>query len=153
MGKSDLSTNEEFTRMVEKEPEPSDIDLLNYMPKETQEAWLDMRSFVEENYIFEPNIVYWGKKIGWGLKYQRSGRTLVSFYPEKNCFTVLLTFGKKEVEAFELIKKEFTPYIVDVFENTKQLHDGRWLWLKVTKISETPDIKRLITIKKKPKKK
>ena len=147
-----MSTNEEFTRMIEKEPEPSDIDLLNHMPKEAQEAWLAMRSFVEENYLFEPNIVYWGKKIGWGLKYQRSGRTLVSFYPEKNCFAVLLTLGKKEVEAFELIKNEFTPYIVDVFENTKQLHDGRWLWLKVTKISETPDIKRLITIKKRPKK-
>ncbi|MHA1367639.1 MAG: DUF3788 family protein, partial [Candidatus Heimdallarchaeota archaeon] len=73
--------------------------------------------------------------------------------PEKNCFAVLLTLGKKEVEAFELIKNEFTPYIVDVFENTKQLHDGRWLWLRVSKITETPDIKRLIIIKKKPKKK
>ncbi|MHA1922561.1 MAG: DUF3788 family protein [Candidatus Heimdallarchaeota archaeon] len=148
-----MSTKEEFTRMIEKEPEPSDNDLLNHMSKEAQAAWLDIRSFVEENYTFEPNIVYWEKKIGWGLKYQRSGRTLVSFYPEKNCFAVLLTLGKKEVEAFELIKNEFTPYIVDVFENTKQLHDGRWLWLRVSKITETPDIKRLIIIKKKPKKK
>ncbi len=122
------------------------------MPKEAQAAWLDMRSFVEENYNFEPNIVYWGKKIGWGLKYQRSGRTLVSFYPEKDCFATLLILGKKEVEAFELMKKEFSPSIVDVFENTEQLHDGRWLWLRVSKIAETPDIKRLITIKKKPKK-
>jgi len=147
-----LSTKKEFTRLFEKEPEPSDIDLLNHMPKETQIAWLEMRSFVEGNYNFEPNIVYWGKKIGWGLKYQRSGRTLVSFYPEKDCFATLLTLGKKEVEAFKLIREELSPNVVDVFENTEQLHDGRWLWLKVSKISETPDIKRLITIKKRPKK-
>ncbi|MHA1126665.1 MAG: DUF3788 family protein [Candidatus Heimdallarchaeota archaeon] len=147
-----MSTNEEFTRMIEKEPEPSDNDLLNYMSKDAQIAWIEMRSFVEENYNFEPNIVYWGTKIGWGLKYQRSGRTLVSFYPEKNCFVTLLTLGKKEVEAFELIKEEFNANIVDVFENTKQLHDGRWLWLRVSKLEETPDIKKLIIIKKKPRK-
>lgn len=146
-----MSETDEISRMIDKEPEPSEEDLLYHMCMEAQIAWKEIRFFVEDHYNFEPNIVYWGKKIGWGIKYQRSGRTLVSFYPEKDCFATLLTLGKKEVEVFESIRKEINPAFVNVFDNTKQLHDGRWIWLRVYTIKDTSDIKRLITIKKKPK--
>ncbi len=147
-----MSDNEEYSRMIEKEIVPTEEDMLEYMSKNARAAWLDIKDFLAENYDFEPIVDFGGKKYGWGIKYRRSGKTLVSFLPEKNSFTTLLTLGKKEVEAVELIKKELTPYIREIFDNTKQYHDGRWLWLRVSKLEETSEIKRLITIKKKPRK-
>jgi len=117
-----MSDNEEYLRMIEKEIVPTEENMLEYMSKDAQVAWVDIKDFLTENYNFEPIIDFGGTKYGWGIKYRRSGKTLVSFYPEKNSFTTLLTLGKKEVEAVELIKKELTPNIREIFDSTKQYH-------------------------------
>jgi len=39
-----------------------------------------------------------------------------------------------------------------LIENTKQLHDGRWLWIRLLTASDADDVKKLLPIKRKPKK-
>ncbi len=95
-----------------------------------------------------------GGKYGiWEVKYRRSGRTLCAFYVKNGQFTVLVIFGKAEREKFELSQKEFSPEIIELYNNTRQYHDGKWLWINVVDMSLIEDIKRLIMIKKKPKRK
>ncbi len=38
------------------------------------------------------------------LRYRKSGKTLCSFFPEKDAFTVLIVLGKKEVEKILSLK-------------------------------------------------
>jgi hypothetical protein len=60
-------------------------------------------------------------------------------------------YGKKEIDKFTVQESEFAPSIVDVFHNTKKLHDGKWLWIQVTDKTFLRDVKKLIAIKRKPK--
>ena len=117
------------------------------------EAWNELIEFVELHYEFDPVWDEGGKYGIWEVKYRRSGRTLCALYVKNGQFTVLVIFGKAEREKFELIQNEFSHEIIDLYNNTRQYHDGKWLWINVLDMSLIEDIKRLIMIKKKPKRK
>lgn len=112
--------------------------------------WKIITKYLRENYEFEP--VRENDELEATIRYRRSGKTLITFYPKKEELTVLIIFGKKEVEKFENSKDEFSPEIVELFENTKQYHDGKWLHIKVPPFEDFEDIRKLLHIKRKPKK-
>jgi len=49
------------------------------------------------------------------------------------------------------MKVEFSQKMIDIFDNTKQYHDGRWMHIKVPPFGNLDDIKKLLSIKRKPK--
>ncbi len=114
-------------------------------------AWNELIGFVELHYDFEPVWDDGGKYGIWEVKYRRSGKTLCAFYVKDGRFTVLVVFGKAERERFELSQEGFCSEIIELYTNTRQYHDGKWLWINVSDMSFVEDIKRLIVIKKKPK--
>jgi hypothetical protein len=112
-------------------------------------AWNELVEFVESNYSFEPVWDNGGKYATWEIKYRRSGKTLCAFYVKEGCFAVLVIFGKVEREKFELSQAEFCSEIIELYNNTHQYHDGKWLWINVNDRTNIGDIKKLIMIKKK----
>lgn len=128
---------------------PNKEQIESLLGETAMEAWNELIQFVESNYQFDP---VWdeGEKYGgvWEVKYRRSGRTLCAFYVKEGQFTVLVIFGKAERQKFELIQNEFSPEITELYSNTRQYHDGKWLWINVSDMSLVEDIKRLIIIKK-----
>jgi hypothetical protein len=141
-----------FERMLDKENPPTAKDIAGFLGKDAAEAWDDVTTFLAENYDFSPEAVFGGKKYGWAVRYRRSGKSLCTLHPEKGAFTVLVVLGGKETEQTLAALTEFSPSVADNISNAKQYHDGRWLWLRVLKKSDTADIKRLLQIKKKPRK-
>ena len=132
---------------------PDEEQLESLLGETAIEAWNELIQFVDSNYEFAPVWDEGGKYGIWEVKYRRSGRTLCAFYVGNGQFTVLVIFGKAEREKFELSQKEFSPEIIELYTNTRQYHDGKWLWINVFDMSLVEDIKRLIMIKKKPKRK
>lgn len=131
---------------------PNKVQLEALLGKTAMEAWDELVEFIESHYDFEPVWDDGGKYGVWELKYRRSGRTLCALYAKEGTFTALVIFGKAEREKFELSSEKFTSDIVEIYANTRQYHDGKWLWINVFDMSLIEDIKRLIVIKKKPKK-
>ena len=117
--------------------------------KQASDMWRKITNYLNENYEYEPERS--GEGLDATIRYRRSGKTLLTFYPKKGELTVLIIFGKKEVEKFEISKIEFSPEIIDLFGNTKQFHDGRWLLIKVPPFGNFDDIRKLLSIKRKPK--
>jgi hypothetical protein len=113
-------------------------------------AWNELHGFVKSNYNFEPVWDNGGKNAIWEVKYRRSGKTLCAYYVKEGYFTVLVVFGKVEREKFLLSQTEFCSEIIELYNNTHQYHDGKWLWINVTDRSIVEDVKKLIIIKKKP---
>jgi hypothetical protein len=60
--------------------------------------------------------------------------------------------GKKESEKVDLIKNKLNVNVKSVFENTEQLHDGRWLWIRALTKKDIKSIIILLEAKRKPKK-
>jgi len=145
--------NMSYERMLDKENIPDRNEIVNYLGSDATEAWDDIASFIEDNYNFVPETVFGGKKYGWVVRYRMSGKSLCTLYPEKNAFTIQIVLGRKESEQAIDRLGEFNTSIAHLISETEQLHDGRWLWIRVLNRDISDDIKLLLQIKKKPQKK
>ncbi|NHJ13522.1 MAG: DUF3788 domain-containing protein [Candidatus Thorarchaeota archaeon] len=130
--------------------QPSEEQMMKFLGREAGRIWKKLTLYLEENYDFEP--VRESIELDAAIRYRRSGKTLITFYPKKGELTVLIIFGKKEVERFEQTRGEFSTEIVILFDNTRQYHDGKWLHIKVPPCSSFDEILKLLSIKKNPKK-
>jgi len=135
--------------MLEKNHQPTEQEILETIGE--TEAWLDLKKYLEENYDFEPEQVFYGKKYGWTIRYRKSGKTLCSLFPEKGAFTVLVVLGKKEAEKVISNIDEYGAGLRELIETTERLHDGSWLWIRVITMEDAADIKKLLAAKRKPK--
>ena len=137
--------------MCEKGNVPTDEEIKKFIGKRFVKDWIDLCTFLETYYDFSPETVFYGKKHGWTVRYRRSGKTLCSLFPEVGGFTVLIVLGKKEVEKVEEILYELSTNLRTQFNNTEQLHDGRWLWIRISSSASLEDIKKILQMKRKPK--
>ena len=137
--------------MLDKDVRPTEDEIKNTIGKNSF-LWSEMRKYLEENYDFVPELVYYGKKYGWTIRYRKSGKTLCSLFPEKDAFTVLVVLGMKEVEKTYSMIDKLNSEVRSLFENTEQLRDGRWLWIRVLTKDDIESIKLLLNTKRKPKK-
>jgi hypothetical protein len=113
--------------------------------------WRKINKYIRDNYDHLPEITYFTKSLGWTIRYRRNGKTLCYLFPERNSFSALIILGKNEVEKVEARRNDLNPKTLDIFNNTEQLHDGRWLWIKEVEMNDFASFKVLLTAKKKPK--
>ncbi|KAA3646720.1 MAG: DUF3788 domain-containing protein [Chloroflexi bacterium] len=137
-----------YERLLNKEQKPGEEQIVKTIG-ENAPLWLDMRTFIEAHYDFVPEVVFFTKKYGWTIRYRKSGKTLVYLFPEAGAFSILLVLGRKEAEKAEEIKSQLNSKVRSVFENTEQLHDGRWLWIRVLSKSDVESVKLLLQSKRK----
>ena len=137
--------------MLDKDVRPTEDEIENTIG-ENSVLWFEMCKYLEENYDFAPELVYYGKKYGWTIRYRKSGKTLCSLFPEKDAFAVLVVLGMKEVEKTHSMIDKLNSEVRTLFENTEQLRDGRWLWIRVLTKDDIESIKLLLNTKRKPKK-
>ena len=137
-----------YERMSDKVNTPTDKEILKTIGDTV--CWLELRQYLETSYDYAPELVNYGKH-GWTIRYRKSGKTLCSLFPEKSAFTVLIVLGKKEAEKALSTIDQFNTNVRKLFDETDQLHDGRWLWIRVHKQSDINSVKELLKIKRKPK--
>ncbi len=144
--------SEEFPRMMDKAREPTEEEMMSFVGERAKAAWMELRQFIEDNYDFVPETVFYGTKYGWTVRYRRSGKTLCSLFPEKGGFTVLVVLGRKEATTALSMRDELNSRVNELLGNTEQLHDGRWLWIRMLATNDVDDVKKLLQTKRKPKK-
>ena len=131
---------------------PSLKDILNFIGETgAREAWMETTKFLEENYDISPEMIF-DRKQGWDVRYRKSGKTLITLTPEKGAVRVLMVLGREESEKAHLMKNELSPKMFKLIEDTKQLHDGRWLWIRLLDTNDAEDVKKLLPIKRRTKK-
>ena len=140
-----------YERMLDGEHQPTEADILKTIGK--KKVWLDLKQYLEQNYDFVPELVFYGAKYGWTIRYRKSGKTLCSLFPEKGAFTVLLVLGKLETEKALSMLDEFSTRVRKLVNGAEQRRDGRWLWIRVVTSVDDDDVKELLKVKRKPKKK
>jgi hypothetical protein len=138
-------------RLRDKTRTPNEEEIKRFLGTQASEAWSEIRQFIESRYDFTSETAFYGVKHGWTVRYRKSGKTLCSLFPEKGQFSVLIVLGKKESEKALSIHDELTPQINNVLRSTEQLHDGRWLWIRVANTEDINGVKRLLLVKRKPK--
>ena len=140
-----------YQRMIDGSITPTEDDITKTVGKKSS-LWLEIQKYLEEYYDFTPELIYYGQKYGWTLRYRKSGKTLCSLFPEKDAFTVLVVLGRIEVEKTFSIIDMLNLEVRTLFENAEQKRDGRWLWIRVLINADVESIKVLLNIKRKSRK-
>jgi len=142
----------ERQRMMDGTHVPNESEILAFIEAPgAVEAWKEVRKFLQDNYDIIPEMLF-DMKQGWDVRYRKSGRTLVTLTPEKGGARILMVLGKEESAKALSMQKYLSPKMYKLIENSKQLHDGRWLWIKVFETKDAEDLKKLLPLKRRPKK-
>ncbi len=140
----------QYSRMFNENIKPNEDTMKKFIEeKNVVELWIELINFIEHNYRLDKYIKYGGKNYGWELQYKHGKKTIISIHPERKAFTVLFTFGRKELESFNSIKGQVSKATLELVNNTKQYHDGKWIWLRVIDNVQLSDALILLNIKKK----
>lgn len=143
----------QYSRMFNEKIEPNEDIMKKFIEeKNVVELWNKLISFTENNYRLDKHIKYGGKNYGWEIHYKYGKKTIISIHPERKAFTVLFTFGREELESFNNVKDQVSKATIDLINNTRQYHDGKWIWLRVFDNDQLNDVLILLNIKKKPNK-
>jgi len=129
-------------------PEEQILEMLGYKAN----LWLSLREYLADFYPdCAPVSCIEGKNKDYVIRYRKSGRTLVTLYPARSSVVVLVVLGKKEVAKTEALVDKLSKKVRKLFQETAQLHDGRWLWISPTSKSDIESIKLLLSTKRRPK--
>lgn len=141
----------QYERIYTKEPLPTLEELQSFIGDPAVMVFNRLIAFLDSHYDFTMEIYYGGKNYGVMVRYRKNGKTLLGVFPERDGFSVVLIYGKKEVALFEKAKPEFSDYLRQIFDSTKQYHDGRWMLIRVEDEQYFDELIKMISIKKKPK--
>ena len=145
-----MSKDSQYVRLLDEDKTPDEGSVLDTIGEPSAGLWGKLRDFLRENYDFEPELVYYGKKYGWCYRYRRKKKTLCTIFPETGAFTVLVTLGKKEVEEVESILSTLNQETQRIFKEARQYHDGKWIYRRVLNEDDLADIVALLKAKKRP---
>ena len=139
-----------YERMLNKKHKASEDEVLKWIGKRAM-FWSDLTRYLASHYDHVPELDFGGKKYGWSLRYRKSSKTLVTLFPEYGGFTALVVLGKEEVVKAEAIFEKLSRRVQELFRQTNQLHDGRWLWIRPFAKKDIESIKMLLNAKRRPK--
>src|SRR4030042_644585 len=112
--------------------------------------WEELTRFLAETYPeIPPALSYGGKKYGWNLWYRKSGKSLLSLYPQEGYCVAQIVLGSTQVE--QALALELGEAVGTLLRETPQFHDGRWLFIPVRTARDAVDVKQLLQVKRRPK--
>ena len=132
---------------------PARSDMEELLGKDTLDIWERLAESIDELYEMDK---YWNKGFGdwvYEYKYRRGGKTLCTFYAKQKLANLLIVFGKAEREKFEQQREFFSEALLMLYDSTKVLYDGKWVWIPIDEKLEIEDILRMLKIKRRPNRK
>lgn len=107
--------------------------------------WSELISFVEESFRVSRDWKFYGKSYGWSLAFKRSGKALVSFYPNAGFFTAQVILKEQQIA---LVPSELMiPELEAAIARANAYAEGRWIFLAVASERELAVVKKLIEIR------
>jgi len=87
------------------------------------------------------------------LKFRQGKKTILSINIHEDHYDFQIIYGKAEREKFEARLGEFPKTIQDLYNNSRALHDGLWMLIRVDNLETLEAVKKMILIKKNPNRK
>ena len=87
------------------------------------------------------------------LKFRQGKKTILSINIHEKHYDFQIIYGKAERKKFEKRINEFPKTIQKLYNNSRALHDGLWMLIRVDNLKTLEAVKQMILIKKKPNRK
>ncbi|HQL35613.1 MAG TPA: DUF3788 domain-containing protein [Bacillota bacterium] len=105
--------------------------------------------FIQQIYKSFPRITYsvCSGRPGWNVKYQKSGKSICTLYPEKEGFVALVVVTLDLIPVIEALSGELTEETLQTIRSAKPFNGTKWLMLQVKNDLQLEDVKQLIVLK------
>ncbi len=132
--------------------EPGDAEISEFIGSG---LWPMLNEYLREAYGVQPKKSYsnCSAQRGWNVKYQKGGKSLCTLYPMPGHFIALVVIGAKEAPEAGLLAPALSGYTRKLYEDTPFSCGGKWLMISVRDEDALNDVKRLVSLRVKPKKK
>jgi len=107
--------------------------------------WSEIVSFVEDSFRVRSDWKFYGKNYGWSLAFKKSGKALVSLYPDAGSFTAQVIL--KEDQIARAPSELLIPELRAAIDGANPYAEGRWVFLAVSSERELEVVKRLVEIR------
>jgi hypothetical protein len=135
--------------------QPSIEDMADYIGGNGKKLWNSLFDYMSTAYNAKPKITYsiCSGKPGWNVKFQKSGQSFGTLYPEKGSFSVFMVISYKHEAEMELLRNELSPEMRIQYDNAQDyMKAGRWMMFRIQNETDLRDYKLLMSVKMKPKK-
>ncbi len=128
---------------------PAYDEIVEYINLPARELWRQINHFIQQRYKASPKIMHsiCSAKPGWNVKYQKSGKSLCTLYPEKDCFVSLIVITLDLLPVIEALSEEFTAEVLQKIRTAKPFNGTLWLMLQVKSDLQLNDVKQLLLLK------
>ena len=107
--------------------------------------WNQLSAFVESSMRVRSEWKFYGKDYGWALAFKKSGRAVVSLYPNVGSFTAQVILKDDRIA---LITEELMiPELRAAIEGASPYAEGHWIFLAVTSPRELEVVEKLVEIR------
>jgi hypothetical protein len=136
-----------FAHFADGAHEPTRVEIAEALGSR-KALWDRLVQFVDENYQMPGEMRYGGKNYGWNLCFRHKDRTLLTLYPLVRCFVAQVVLGREQADHALAI--QLGQNARQVLEETPHHPDGRWLFIRVSTVTDARDVEKLLVIKKRP---
>ena len=91
------------------------------------------------------------KKWKYEYKFSAGGKTICGFYITNNCLGFMVILGKAERAKLEKTRAEYSEPFLSLYDAAETYHDGKWLMAELDDALLFDDLKKLLSVKRKPK--
>ena len=128
---------------------PSFGEICEYVNQSARELWKEINSFIQQKYKVVPKVAYskCAGKPGWNVKYQKSGKSLCTLYPEKDGFVALVVVKLDLVAVIEGMQGDFKVEVLEIVRSAKPFNGTLWLMINVDNQDVLDNVKQLLLLK------
>ncbi len=134
--------------------QPSFEAMADYIGGEGRRLWDSLFDYMNSAYGVKPKMTYSGcsGKPGWNVKFQKSGQSFGTLYPEEGSFSVFMVISYKHEAEMEMLRNVLSPEMRAQYENAQDyMKMGRWMMFRISSEADLRDYKLLMSVKMKPK--
>lgn len=127
---------------------PTFQEITEYIEVPYRGLWESLNNHIKTQYNSTPRIFFstCSGKPGWNVKYQKSGKSLCTLYPEKEGFVALIVLSLelgKTINSMEGFDKE----VKTLIQNAKPFNGTLWLMINVNKEIILKNVKEMLQLK------
>jgi hypothetical protein len=128
---------------------PSTMEITAFISGPAAILWQELNDYIQLTWKATPKLAFsrCSGKPGWNVKYQKSGKSLCTLYPEHENFIVLVVLPLAVIPEVMAAESEFTTDVIELVVGGKPYNGTIWLMIPVTNSQILMDIERLLAIK------
>ena len=135
--------------------QPNFEAMAEYIGGEGRRLWDSLFDYMNTAYGAIPKMAYsiCSGKPGWNVKFQKSGQSFGTLYPEEGSFSVFMVISCKHEAEMEILQNKLSPEMRTQYDNAQDyMKMGRWMMFRISNYTNLQDYKLLMAVKMKLKK-